>query len=58
MINDKKPWFQGFSFYIFSKLAQAVRLPPHVMLENIYIIDQNFCSFLKLDNIFSSVQFW
>ena len=47
MTYNKKPCNQGFSFYIFSRLVQAVRLPPHAILENIYIIDQNFCSFLN-----------
>ena len=29
---------------LMTQLVQAAILPPHVMLENIYIIDQNFCS--------------
>ena len=32
---------------LMTQLVQAAILPPHVMLENIYIIDQNFCSFLN-----------
>ena len=47
MTYNKKPCNQGFSLYIFSRLVQAVIPSPHVVLENIYIIEQNFCSLLN-----------